>query len=202
MSQSLENTQIITNKPIFLRGKKTILRPIRMEDAEKCCVWVNDPEVAELFAPMHAPVTIDQELEVLKRWAKSEDEVMLAIETLDGQFIGTMGIRSINWHTRIATTGALIGEKEYWGRGFGTDAKMTLLNHAFNAMNLRKIKSAVYSFNERSLRYSLHCGYKVEGRRRKEIFKSGRYWDIIDLGLFKKGWLPIWQRYQETGSVK
>ena len=72
------------------------------------------------------------------------------------------------------------------------------LNYAFNTLNLRKICSSVLAFNKRSLKYNLHCGYKIEGRKRKQIFKNGKYWDEIILGLFKKDWLTIWKRYQKT----
>ena len=102
----------------------------------------------------------------------------------------------------IATTGALIGDKDYWGKGFGTDAKMILLDYAFNTLGLRKILSAVIDYNKRSLRYSLHCGYKIEGVRKKQIFRNGRFRDEFMLAVFKKDWLPIWRRYKRTGSVK
>lgn len=113
-----------------------------------------------------------------------------------------MGLHQINWKDRIATTGALIGEKEYWSKGYGTDAKMILLDHAFNTLNLHKICSAVIAYNKRSLDYSLHCGYKIEGTRREHFFRKGKYWDFIELGLLKKEWLPIWRKYKKTGSVK
>jgi RimJ/RimL family protein N-acetyltransferase len=116
---------------------------------------------------------------------------------VSGKPIGTMGIHSINWKDRTATTGALIGEKEYWGKGYGTDAKMTLLDYAFNTLNLRKIMSRVYAFNGRSLAYSLHCGYRVEGRLLRQRYAYGRYWDEIILGLFKSQWLPYWEAYNE-----
>lgn len=127
---------------------------------------------------------------------------MLAVETLAGRFIGTMGLYRINWKDRVATTGALIGEKDCQGEGYGTDAKMTLLDSTFNTLNRRKICASVYSFNERSLRYLKRTGYAVEGVRKEQVYKDGRYWDEILLGLFKKEWLPLWERYQETGEVR
>ncbi len=148
----------------------------------------------------HRPITPTGEAEWFDKIEKS-DEVHLAIETGDGVLIGTMGLHDVSWKDRVATTGALIGEKAYWGQGYGTDAKMTLLDYAFNTLNLRKICSSVLEFNERSLRYNLHCGYRVEGRRKQQHFHNGRYWDEILLGLFQEDWQPVWERYRETGSV-
>ncbi|MBI4992015.1 MAG: GNAT family N-acetyltransferase [Candidatus Harrisonbacteria bacterium] len=189
-------------KVVFLKGKKVILRPLNKEtDLEHITRWINDHEVTQ-YLTIYLPTTRKNEEGWLDSLNKDKENIVLAIETLDGKFIGTMGIHQINWKDRTATTGALIGEKEYWGKGYGTDAKMLLLEYAFHTLNLRKICSVVFSFNKRSLRYSLHCGYKIEGTKRKQMFRKGRYWDEIILGLFKEEWLPIWRRYRKTGRIR
>ncbi|MEK7519824.1 MAG: GNAT family protein [Patescibacteria group bacterium] len=188
-------------KPIFLAGKKVDLRPLAKADIPRMTCWVNDPEVRE-FVILTLPTTEEQEEEWFRKLATRENDALLAIDTKDGTHIGNIGIHNIVWKDRIATTGTIIGEKEYWGKGYGTDAKMLVLDYAFNTLNLHKICSAVFDFNERSLQYSLHCGYKVEGTRRKHVFKKGRYCDLIELGVFKEEWLPVWKRYQKTGRVR
>ncbi len=187
----------IQKRVIFLVGKKVVLRPINKEtDLVAMTRWVNDPEVAR-YLKRTVPITEREECEWLDGIGKSVKSITLAIETKnDHTLIGSIGIHDIWWTSRVGTTGALIGEREYWGRGYGTDAKMILLNYAFNGLNLQKICSTVIAFNERSLRYSLHCGYKIEGRRPHHIFKNGRYHDLIELGLFKKDWLPFWKKYR------
>jgi len=187
---------------VFLRGRKVILRPLNKEtDLESCLRWINDQEVGQ-YIKSSRPTTRKEEEAWFDGLSEKDSEIILAIETLDGKFIGTMGIHRINSKDRTAMTGALIGEKEYWGKGYGTDAKMILLDYAFNTLNLRKICSAVIAFNKRSLQYSLHCGYKIEGTKRKQIFRKGKYWDEILLGLFKEDWLPIWRRYRKTGKIR
>lgn len=189
-------------KIIFLKGKRIILRPMNKEtDLKKCLIWVNDPEVT-FFLSMIYPIDKIAEEKWFDNLSNNKNNIALAIETLKGEFIGTMGLHDINWQNRTATTGALIGEKKYWGKGYGTEAKMLMLNYAFNTLNLRKINSLVISYNQRSLRYSLHCGYEIEGRKKKEIYKNGRYWDLIQLGLFKNQWLKIWKKYQKVDSIK
>ncbi|OGZ42067.1 MAG: hypothetical protein A3C80_03650 [Candidatus Ryanbacteria bacterium RIFCSPHIGHO2_02_FULL_45_43] len=188
-------------KPSFLIGKSINLRPFSRDDIPTLTRWINDPEV-RVFLTATLPQTEQQEEEWFNKLGSDDKNIVLAIETKEGKLIGSMGIHSINWRDRTATTGALIGEKEYWGRGYGTDAKMVLLDYAFNTLNLHKICSAVIAYNRRSLQYSLHCGYKVEGRRRKHIFKKGKYWDLIELGLFRKEWLPLWRRYRSTCKMR
>ncbi|MCI0330170.1 MAG: GNAT family N-acetyltransferase [candidate division Zixibacteria bacterium] len=191
-----------SSKLVFLKGKKTILRPLRKAtDFELCLRWINDPEVNQ-YLLVHFPVTEKKEEEWFDKVANNPKEVILGIETLDGKLIGTMALHNINGKDRTAATGALIGEKKYWGKGYGTDAKMTLLDYAFNTLNLRKINSSVYAFNKRSLKYNLKCGYKIEGVRKKQIFRNGKYNDEIIIAVFKEDWLPFWKKYRKTGKVR
>lgn len=183
------------NKIVFLQGQRVTLRPLEKEDVPRICVWANDPEVTK-FLTMNMPLTKEQEENWVESLTKDKQNIVLAIE-VDDVHIGNMGIHGINWVSKTATTGAMIGEKNYWGKGYGTDAKMILLHYAFNTLGLRKINSSVYEFNNRSLKYSLHCGYKIEGRKKKQHFAMGRYWDEIVLGLFKKDWLPYWKDYKK-----
>lgn len=189
------------NRVVFLSGKITNLRPPQKSDVPLLTKWINDPEVRRFIANTF-PLTEKQEEGWYDGIGKDANRIDFVIETKDGKPIGVMGMHKVNWINRTAITGALIGEREYWGKGYGTDAKMFLLDYAFNTLGLRKIGSDVIAFNKRSLRYSLHCGYKVEGRLRKHIFRDGREWDQIMLGVFKHEWLPIWNRYSKTGKVR
>jgi RimJ/RimL family protein N-acetyltransferase len=189
-------------KLVFLKGKKVILRPLRKAtDFELCLRWINDPEINQ-YLVVYMPVTEKKEEEWFENLASNPNEIVLGIETPEGRLIGTMGLHNINGKNRTAFTGALIGEKECWGKGYGTDAKMTLLHYAFNTLNLRKINSSVYAFNQRSLKYNLKCGYKIEGVRKKQIFRNGKYHDEILIAVFKDDWLPLWKKYQKTGMFR
>jgi len=187
---------------VSMRSKRLYLRPPTKQDIPAFLRWINDSEVTQ-FLQAYYPIFEADELEWLDKLQKSKENIVFVIvDAKTKKPIGTMGIHRINWKDRIATTGALIGEKNYWGKGYGSEAKMLLLSYAFNTLNLRKICSAVISFNERSKAYSLKCGYKVEGVLKQHIFKNGRYWDEIQLAIFRKDWLPIWERFQKNGRCK
>ncbi len=190
-----------TESTVFLSGNKTNLRPVSRVDIPRMLRWVNDPDVRQ-FVSSSFPITQKSEEEWVDSLGKNKNDVVLIIETKSGEAIGTMGLHNINWIDRVATTGAMIGEKQYWGQGYGVDAKMALLDYAFNTLNLHRVNSDVYEFNERSTKYSLRCGYKIEGRRRKALFRKGQYWDKIELGLLREEWLPLWEHYQKTGLLK
>ena len=63
-----------------------------------------------------------------------------------------------------------------------------MFKYGFEQMNLRRINSSVYSFNERSIRMHNKVGFVQEGLRRKAVFKNGQYWDVIEFGLLESEW--------------
>ncbi|OGI87764.1 hypothetical protein A2995_00600 [Candidatus Nomurabacteria bacterium RIFCSPLOWO2_01_FULL_33_24] len=190
-------------KIIFLEGNKVILRPIRKEtDLELFTRFFNDPEVRFYLSSVF-PKTIRDEENWFDNQVGKNDNVILSIETReDSRLVGLMGLHRINWISKTAFTGACLGEKEYWGKGYGTDAKMILLNYAFNTLNLRKICSTAYDFNKRSQKYNQKCGYQIEGLRKKQFFVRGSYCDEVLLAVYKKDWLPLWKKYQKENNLK
>jgi len=188
----------VENRVVFLRGFKTILRPVdKKTDLEFFVKTMNDPEVAKFLAH-RKPCTRGDEEKWFDNLSNRKDDIILAIEDIEkpGIIIGDMGIHQIDWMSRIATTGAVIGDKNYWGKGYGSDAKMVFLDYAFNELNLRKICSRVIGFNGRSVAYSKKCGYHEEGRLKEHHFRSGQYWDEILLSVFCEDWLPIWEYFK------
>lgn len=191
---------------ILARGKKVILRPLRKEtDLEPCVRWFNDPEVTQ-YLTVYWPLMHQREAAWFDELAKSEDRIVLGIETLKRELVGTVGLHEISARDRTAVLGVVIGEKgakgKNWDRGLGTDAVMTLLDYAFNTLNLRKVNAGIYAFNGRSLRCAQKCGLRQEGRRIKEVFRNGAYQDVIMLAVFREDWLPISERYRTTDDAK
>ena len=188
------------NRIVFLRGRKTILRPITKADAPLFVRWMNDPDV-RLYLQGLMPFTETGELAWIEGLDKRPNDIVLMVETLDGVPIGSMGLHGIEWVNGVASTGAAFGEKKYWGQGYGQDAKMALLHYAFHTLNLRKICSACYAFNRRSAAYNQRCGYRIEGRLRRQVYRRGRYYDLIQLCIFRPWFEAKWKRYQRTGKL-
>lgn len=177
---------------VFLEGKKVYLRPLdAATDLALCQRWINDPETRPFIGSGNIPVSAEREKQFFEETEdrKFPRNIILGIVVkATGKLIGTMGLHDINWIDRAATTGALIGSKTNRGRGYGTEAKELLLEYAFNTLNLRRINSQCLSYNAASRRYSEKCGYRLEGRLRQAIYKDGRYYDLIQLGLLKSDW--------------
>lgn len=166
-------------------GEKTRLRAFREEDTDRFVEWESDLETRLL---MDDAIPFPPQPEKLRSLPETlgskENAFLLAVETLDGKFIGSLALFDINWHHRFARIGISIG-KPYQGKGYGTDAIRVLADFAFQQMNLRKIKLTVFAFNRRAIRAYQKCGFQVEGILREELYRNGRYHDVLVMGLLR-----------------
>jgi RimJ/RimL family protein N-acetyltransferase len=174
-----------------LKGIKVVLRAVKKQDINLFLQWFNDPEVIQ-YLQFYLPLTEIAEEKWYLCMSESEKDVVFVIEAIVSETetrpIGNCGLHEIKWKDRCATAGIAIGEKEFWSKGYGTEAANLMIRYAFEHLNLRRISTSVYDFNERSLNMQLKIGFKVEGRRREAIFKNNRYVDEVVLGLLKKEW--------------
>src|SRR5512137_788829 len=111
-----------------MRGKLVRLRGYEKSDVDALMRWWSDEEVTSLLGPWDYPVTRAQQEQYVENASRNDPrQKAFAIETLDGRIIGDCGLRTINWYNRNAELFITIGEKSFWGKGYGTDAVRTLL---------------------------------------------------------------------------
>ncbi|MBN1579125.1 MAG: GNAT family N-acetyltransferase [Anaerolineae bacterium] len=166
-------------------GKKTRLRRIEREDIPTFVRWFGDPDVRD-FLLINRPISRAEEEQWFENQLKNESTELFAIETTDGQenvHIGNIGLHDINWLHRHAELGVVIGEKEHWSKGYGSDAIRTLLRFAFHEMNLHRVYLRVFQDNARGIRAYEKCGFKHEGRMREAVFRKGRYYDELRMSI-------------------
>jgi RimJ/RimL family protein N-acetyltransferase len=128
----------------------------------------------------------------LQEWAESRDRGDLAvpfgIRTKDGRRIGFVGITALHPAQRLALLGARIGEPEYWGSGYGTDALLLLVEYAFDWLDLRKVWLITTSLNARVMRQMDKVGFTLEGRRRMSVYADRTWHDDLLYGLLRDEW--------------
>ena len=168
-------------------GQKTRLRAIERSDIPTFLRWFNDPEVRQ-YLSMYLPLSEAQEERWFERQLEDDSSHVFAIETADGVHIGNVGLHDIDWKNRRALCGIVIGEKEYWNRGYGSDALRTLLRFAFEELNLHRVFLHVFDFNERAIRCYEKVGFRHEGRLRQARFTEGRYVDELVMAVLREEW--------------
>ncbi|NTU75527.1 MAG: GNAT family N-acetyltransferase [Anaerolineaceae bacterium] len=99
-----------------------------------------------------------------------------------------VGLDGLNWSARNAWVGIGIGDPEYWGKGFGSDAMRIILRFAFLELNLWRVNLNVFEYNERAQKSYLKVGFREEGRLRQWMRRDGRRWDLIYMGVLRSDW--------------
>jgi len=182
-------------EPFFLSGKKAGLRGLRREDLPALGRWWDDAEVTHLLE-MGARPSREKELESFWRMAsESEDNIVFAIcDPADGRLLGTCGLYAISWICRRAQFNILIGEKDVWDRGVGSDAARLILDYAFAKLNLESVQLGVNAENKRAIASYRKVGYVHEGTRRRFVYRNGRYYDISVFSVLR-------DEYNSTGDA-
>jgi RimJ/RimL family protein N-acetyltransferase len=132
--------------------------------------------------------------ETAKKWfehdLENEHVIAFGIRTLaDDRLIGDVGLGGLFWNHGDTFLGIGIGEREFWGKGYGSDAMKLALGYAFTELNLRRVTLDVFEYNPRAIRCYEKLGFQHEGRVRKYINREGRRWDLIYMGILKEEWL-------------
>ncbi len=171
----------------MIYGERVRLRAIEREDVPRFVRWFNDPEVRQ-FLTMYRPLSRAEEERWVESLASRREDVVLAIEVRAGDqwvHIGNVGLHRIDWKNRTATLGIVIGEREYWGKGYGTEAVRTMLRYAFEELGLNRVELETYSFNPRAIRCYEKAGFKREGVRRQALYRNGKFHDVILMGILR-----------------
>ncbi len=106
----------------------------------------------------------------------------------DDRALGEIDLNGFDWTARHAWVGIGIGERDYWGKGYGTDAFRILIRYAFRELNLNRINLTVFDYNPRAIKSYEKLGFKEEGRERQWLHRDGRRWDMLYMGLLRKEW--------------
>ncbi len=174
----------------FLRGKRTTLRPISQTDAPLLIEWNNDPETRKYLGRNFPLSELDEKawIEKVSIVSKHPSDIVLIVESLDTkEAVGIIGLHSIDWVNRNATTGTMLGTG-HRSKGLATDAKMALLEYAFETLGMHKITSRAFSANVKSIEYSKRCGYEVVTILKDDIFREGTWQDVTLLACFYDEW--------------
>jgi len=174
---------------IILKGKKVILRPLSLKDAPRFCKWLNDREMTKFLSVYDAPPPgLKEEKEWIQEAQRTKKDLRLAIDTIDGVHIGTTSLRGIDNPSKRAEFGITIGDKKYWGQGYGTEACKLIVDYGFKKLKLHRIHLTCIVYNIRGKKSYEKVGFKVEGRMREHILRDNAWHDEIHMGLLRSEW--------------
>jgi RimJ/RimL family protein N-acetyltransferase len=181
-----------------LTGEKVYLALPCPDDAELWARWLNDLEVSlPLGDEAYSHFSVEDQARDIADIAAHHDHVFTIVERSTDRPIGRCLLFGLNKVDRSTEIGIFIGEKDCWGKGYGTEAMRLLLDYAFTVLNMNSVMLGVFSFNDRAIRSYRSLGFKEIGRRRQariigpnkhdavlmdllaEEFESSEIWKLV-----------------------
>lgn len=176
----------------MLHGLKTTIRTVEEDDIDTIYQWYNDQEV-NLWSsgawPINTLLSKDQIAE--KFLDGSPDNYRYVILDENNLLIGTIGFKELNIPGRSASLYIVIGNKTYWGKGYGTDALIIFARFLFTQWNFHRISLDTWDENIRAIKAYEKVGFKIEGRQREARYVLGNYHDSILMGLLRREFLDL-----------
>jgi RimJ/RimL family protein N-acetyltransferase len=171
----------------MIKGDKIVLRAIEPSDVKQLWGWTRDDDTMRLRDYPAPPVSYAETIrEYQENLGRDSGSLRLAVTTYEGRLIGEIALKNIDHRIGDAELTIAIGDKSYWGRGYGTDASRTLIRYAFEQLNLRRLTLYVHDFNARAIRVYEKCGFEREGILREAEYMDGAYSDLVVMGLLRR----------------
>lgn len=160
--------------------------------AEAFARWTRDSEYWRLLA---SDPTRPNSVKATRDWLEKElfkdppNFHMFTIHRLDDdRLIGEIGMDGVDQMHGETFVGIGLGERDSWGRGYGTDAMRIILRFAFTELNLRRVSLNVFDYNPRAIASYKKVGFVEEGRLRRFLYRDGHRWDLIFMGMLREEW--------------
>jgi RimJ/RimL family protein N-acetyltransferase len=145
---------MLDNMRITLCNKK-------LEDAVNDYAWKTDPELAGLDACQPLDMSFKEYLFLYISELQMSPVIKyeFAIETLNGEHIGNCAYYNINRFTGEAEVGIILGNRNYWNQGYGTEAMILLVDYIFKKHNFKRVYLKTLECNIRAQHCFLKCGF-------------------------------------------
>jgi len=155
--------------------------------------WSHDSEYLRLLDSSPAnQFSVKQLIEWIEKEQKKDPPAFYAFQIRsleDNRPVGFIGLDGTAFPHGEMFVGIGLGERELWGKGFGTDAMKVILRFAFQELNLRRVSLNTFEYNPRAIRSYEKAGFRYEGRARKYLGREGKRWDLIYMGILREEWL-------------
>jgi RimJ/RimL family protein N-acetyltransferase len=160
-----------------ISGELCYLSPMVVDDYPVYTRWLNDPETVRYLNLSTLQISYESEREALQELAKGHNYAVVDLKS--DQLIGNCGLVDWDQIHGTAEAGIFIGNRDFWGKGYGAEALYLLTDFAFNTLNIKSILLKVYSANERAISCYRKIGYKQIGRWRSSLERDRQRSDLI-----------------------
>jgi RimJ/RimL family protein N-acetyltransferase len=149
--------------------------------------WFNDQDVCAQNSHGRFPNSEGKMRAFFQSLEHSDTQLVLAIVTKkENKHIGNISLQNINRIDQSAEFAIILGDKDFWGKGLAKEAGDLIVRHGFQELNLNRIYCGTTEENRAMQSLAKHLGMKEEGRRRKAVFRHGKYSDVLEYGVLRE----------------
>jgi len=172
----------------MIKGKKVGFRAIEKEDLPLLRDWRNIPYLRKHFREPMELNMLNQEGWWPKVTASKNDFMFMVIELETGKPVGAAGLTYINWIVRSGEISLYIGKDETYidDEGLAEDSVRLLIKYGFEILNLNKIWTELYEFDNKKMAIYKKLGMQKDGVLRDNCFYRNRYWDSYLVSILRK----------------
>jgi ribosomal-protein-alanine N-acetyltransferase len=145
--------------------------------------WLNDPEIVKYSEQRHKTHTLSSCRDYYESFEKKTDLFLAIIVTGSGKHIGNITV-TIDVHNKVADIAIMIGEKSTWGKGYGKEAFMGIMNYLFQNSIARKITAGTMSINQPMLAIMDSSGMIADGVKKGQFIIDGKEIDMVMRALW------------------
>jgi RimJ/RimL family protein N-acetyltransferase len=183
-------------------GQLVRLGAFKPEDKDAFSRWSHDSEYLRM---LHFEPATPRPPAFFEEQEKKDDDnqrgVKFVIRTLaDDKPIGFTGLW-LNWNHQNAWFYIGIGEADYRGKGYGTDATKLVIGYAFRELGMFRVSLGVFGYNTRAIRAYEKAGFTHEGTQREALYREGKRWDLHQMGILRPEWEAIMQAEQQAAEM-
>jgi RimJ/RimL family protein N-acetyltransferase len=176
------------------KGELVTLRQHVPHNREAFQRWYADPEIANLLRHDLEPLTDWQSRGYFDSFIlpSSARGTCFAIHARKGKrLLGTTAItdRSRANDMNSALFRIVIGEKDAWGHGYGTEATRLVMDEAFENLGLDEVRLEVFSHNGRAIAAYQRVGFEVTGEHVEWVSRRQTELRVIEMRLTREGFL-------------
>jgi RimJ/RimL family protein N-acetyltransferase len=157
--------------------------------------WQRDSELVRLASSNPLSLSSEKKIkgEVEKRMKNGPqpERYPFSVRTLaEDQLIGFLSLWVDLIHSE-AWVGLGIGDRDFWGKGYGTDMMKIALHYAFSELGMQRVSLGLFEYNPRALRSYEKAGFQLEGRTRQDVLREGKRADSLWMGILREEWLQL-----------
>ncbi|MBW3000355.1 GNAT family N-acetyltransferase [Candidatus Woesearchaeota archaeon] len=171
---------------VRVESERIFLRKLTSKDAtQEYCNWLNDPVVNRYLETRKA--TIQDLKDYIKEKNHSKKCLFLGIfDKKKKKHIGNLKLEPIDTKKKRATFSIMIGDKNYWGKGLGTEATELIVKYAFRNLNLKRVDLGVISKNKKAIKVYKKVGFEVKRIEKKKLKHGSKFYDKVIMEIRKE----------------